>query len=119
LTPVYKEISEADVLIFGSPIYFGHITGPLKSLIDRFYPYVRADFSVEHLPGKKVITVATSGAPEKVFCEPISVFFKDWLGDFFKMDIICQINAGGNMSDEPVGDKISAMEEARKIGAEL
>lgn len=35
MTPVYERIKEVDVLILGSPIYFGDVTGELRSFIER------------------------------------------------------------------------------------
>lgn len=41
LTPVLEELSKADAVIFGSPIYFMELTGVMHSLLERFYfPYV-------------------------------------------------------------------------------
>lgn len=35
LTPVIEEARQADVLIFGSPIYFGNLTGEMRSFLER------------------------------------------------------------------------------------
>ncbi len=41
LTPVYAEIREAHAIILGSPIYFGDVTGQLRSFMERLlYPYL-------------------------------------------------------------------------------
>ncbi|MCL2679801.1 MAG: flavodoxin family protein [Dehalococcoidia bacterium] len=41
LTPVLEKMKDASALIFGSPIYFGHITSGLAACLERFlYPYV-------------------------------------------------------------------------------
>jgi multimeric flavodoxin WrbA len=40
ITELLKEMSEADALIFGSPIYFGDVTSQTRAIIERFaYPY--------------------------------------------------------------------------------
>jgi multimeric flavodoxin WrbA len=42
LTPILKEVTEADALILGSPIYFGGVTGEMKSFMERLlFPYLR------------------------------------------------------------------------------
>jgi multimeric flavodoxin WrbA len=42
LTPILKEVAEADALILGSPIYFGGVTGEMKSFMERLlFPYLR------------------------------------------------------------------------------
>ena len=41
LTPVLEEIPDADVLIFGSPIYFGTVTGMMRCFMERLlFPYL-------------------------------------------------------------------------------
>ena len=44
-----RKLKEAEALIMGSPTYFGNITGPLKTLIDRILP------AIEYLPGNEFV----------------------------------------------------------------
>lgn len=44
LTPVLEKIAAADALIFGSPIYFGGISGEMHSFLERLiFPYLAYD----------------------------------------------------------------------------
>lgn len=50
---VSQEILEADVLVFASPVYFHHLTAPLKTLIDRFRSFVKVQITesgLKHIP---------------------------------------------------------------------
>jgi multimeric flavodoxin WrbA len=41
LTPVLEKVPGADALIFGSPIYFGTVTGEMRSFMERLlFPYL-------------------------------------------------------------------------------
>jgi len=41
LTPVLEKFPEADAAFFGSPIYFGHVTGGMRSFMERLlFPYL-------------------------------------------------------------------------------
>ena len=41
LTPVFRKIETADAVILGSPIYFGNISGEMRSFMERLlYPYL-------------------------------------------------------------------------------
>lgn len=46
LTPIIDRATEADILLFGSPIYFGDVTGELRSLIERMF-YGRFSYETE------------------------------------------------------------------------
>ncbi len=61
LQPFYEEIKEGSGIIFGSPIFFGHITGQSKQFIDRLFPMVAGNDLKPRYPGTKVITILTYG----------------------------------------------------------
>lgn len=57
LYEVLEKLSEADGIIFGSPIYFGNITGQLQSFLERFlFPYLVYDKNYTSLAPKKMQT---------------------------------------------------------------
>jgi multimeric flavodoxin WrbA len=66
---VLEKVSQADGLIFGSPIYFGTITGQLQSFIERLiFPYLVYDENYSFIAPKKMPTafIYTMNAPEEV-----------------------------------------------------
>ena len=57
LTPVLEEIPDADALILGSPIYFGTVTGEMKSFMERLlFPYLAYTNPPSSLFEKKIRT---------------------------------------------------------------
>ncbi len=55
MSPVYEKIKEVDVLFLGSPIYFGDVTGELRSFIERLlFPYLVYTFPPKTLFPKKI-----------------------------------------------------------------
>jgi len=41
LTPVFKKVVEADAIILGSPVYFGTVSGEMRSFMERLlFPYL-------------------------------------------------------------------------------
>lgn len=57
LTPILEKLANADAIILGSPIYFGAVTGGMRSFIERFmFPYLVYDSSYSSLFGKKIPT---------------------------------------------------------------
>jgi len=39
MTSLYHEIASADGFIFASPVYYGSVTGTMKTFMDRFLPF--------------------------------------------------------------------------------
>lgn len=57
ITPVIDKLLEADVIIFGSPIYFGNVTGMLRSFEERlFFSNFVYDKNYSSLAPKKIHT---------------------------------------------------------------
>ena len=55
MTPVYEKIKDIDVLFLGSPIYFGDVTGELRSFIERLlFPYLVYTMPPQTLYPKKI-----------------------------------------------------------------
>jgi len=55
-TELSRKILEADTLIFATPIYFHHVTAPLKKIIDRFRSFIHVQITEHgliHTPWQK------------------------------------------------------------------
>ena len=69
LQEVLEKVSQADGLIFGSPIYFSTITGQLQSFLERLlFPYLVYDENYSFIAPKKMATafIYTMNAPEEI-----------------------------------------------------
>ena len=69
LTSVLKKVNEADVIILGSPIYFGSVTGEMRSFLERlFFPLMTYTDPPGSLLSRKVQTafIYTLGATKKM-----------------------------------------------------
>jgi multimeric flavodoxin WrbA len=72
LTPVLDAIAEADALILGSPIYFGTVTGEMRSFMERLlFPYLMYAQPPQSLFGRKMATafIYTMNVPEEMVAE--------------------------------------------------
>lgn len=68
LTPVLEEIAQADALVLGSPIYFGDVTGQMRSFLERLaFPWLSYnDYSLTAPKRMPVLLVETmNGTPER------------------------------------------------------
>ena len=68
LTPVLEEIAEADGLVLGSPIYFGDVTGQMRTFLERLaFPWLSYnDYSLTAPKRMPVVLMETmNGLPDK------------------------------------------------------
>ena len=68
LTPVLEEISQADGLVLGSPIYFGEVTAQMRAFLERLaFPWLSYnDYSLTASMRMPVVLVETmNGTPER------------------------------------------------------
>ena len=88
LTHVLKAVADADVLVLGTPVYFGEVTGQMKSFIDRTFSFLAPGFTQAEKPsrlkpGKKLVMILPQGAPDKEVFKDIfprySGFYR-WFG---------------------------------------
>ena len=68
LTPVLDEIAQADGLVLGSPIYFGDVTGQMRTFLERLaFPWLSYnDYSMTAPKQMPVLLIETmNGTPER------------------------------------------------------
>lgn len=83
---IYPKIKEADLIIFGTPVYYYGPTGQMKLLLDRMRPYGANG----KLKGKKAVLVAPSAEGARC-CGPLIKMFRmsfDYLGIEFAGKIL-------------------------------
>ena len=109
---IYPKMMEADLIIFGTPIYYYGPTGQMKLLFDRMRPYG----ATGTLKGKKGVIVAPSAEGAKC-CGPLIKMFRmsfDYLGVEFAGKILGTAYEKG----EILQDK-QEMKKAYKLGMSL
>ncbi|MCR3757482.1 flavodoxin family protein [Clostridium felsineum] len=114
ISEVLEKISDADALIFGSPVYLSSITGQLKSFLERLtFPYLVYDNSYSSIAPKKMPTAfiytmnvkedvmkkigyefnfrMIDGFIEKVFTKPLVMYSNDTyqFDDYSKYKVEC------------------------------
>lgn len=56
LSGMYKDIVEADAIVFSTPIYFCNLSGQSKIWLDRLFPMFDSQYK-SRFPGKKCVTI--------------------------------------------------------------
>jgi multimeric flavodoxin WrbA len=80
---ISEKILDADILVFASPIYFHHVSGQLKKLIDRFRSFVHVQITEKgliHTPhqlwNKEFVLLLSMGSPNDEDAQPVIDLFK-------------------------------------------
>jgi len=60
LVPITKAIDEADILIFASPVYVYHVTGPMKTLLDHYGYRWMVHRPEEKMFSKQAVCISTA-----------------------------------------------------------
>lgn len=113
---ISQKILEADVLVFASPIYFHHITAPLKKLIDRFRSFVHVQITetgIDHTPhtewNKDFVLILPMGSSDDVDAQPVVDLFK----------YMCEILGSKNRLHVVKGTRLAVVKHVEKTEEEL
>ena len=109
---IYPKMEEADVVIFGTPLYWWGPSGQMKALIDRMRPFVANG----KFKGKKAVVVTPSSDGPKS-CGPLVEMFRltfDYLGGEFVGKILAKAYEKGEIEQNQ-----KALKEAYEFGASL
>lgn len=116
LSEVLAAVTEADLVVLASPVYYGDISSQLKGFMDRTFSYLVPDYRTNPQPSrlapKKLVMVLTQGQPdEAAFADifPRYQGFLKWQG-FQDIQLIraCGIGPG---SDDTVPEQILRLTE--------
>jgi multimeric flavodoxin WrbA len=68
---ILYDISEADGVIFATPVYMASVSGQMKIMLDRLRPFTRSDNSSKMKPGKKAIWAVTQRNTDETRYMPV------------------------------------------------
>ena len=113
---ISQKILEADVLVFASPVYFHHITAPLKMIIDRFRSFVHIQITESgliHTPWaeweKDFVLILPMGSSDDIDAQPIIDLF----------EYMCSIMGTKNRLHVIKGTRLAVVKQVEKTKNEL
>ena len=124
LKQVLQAVSEADVVVLASPIYYGHVSGQMKSFVDRTYSYLVPDFLNAQnpsrlAPGKQCVFVLAQGDPDPSHFD-IYPQFEEWFSSRYygmKSYLIRGLGVGEQVDKQGVPDDL--LRQAEDLGKRL
>jgi multimeric flavodoxin WrbA len=115
---LYTKIRGADVLIFGTPVYFSQMTGQMKQFIDRLYALIDAEYKPRITSGKKASVIITQGDDNPVaFTGIIDTF--TFAMSFFQIPVSDPIIATSLDGPKDIEKNPSIMDSAYQLGKGL
>lgn len=89
---ILKKLHEADLVIIGSPIYYGALSAQLKVICDRLHPAYRGK-GISTLKDTKLILVFTQDSSKEAY-EDFRKVNEKYLFDFMGFDLLKTIVVG-------------------------
>ena len=115
---IFPSLEKADVVVFGTPIYFGHVSDRAKIFIDRLIYYEMPERKARLPKGARAVLIVTYADDRPKLYD--NVF--EWLGEVMKylngMKIIAKLKAEGT-DENPVEKRKDLLEKAHQIGKSL
>jgi multimeric flavodoxin WrbA len=109
---VYEKMSQADMLVIASPVYFYGLSAQLKTVIDRFHNPIRDTF-----PLKKMALLLVGAATLPELFDSILTQYKLCL-NFFKLEDAGRVLVRG-VKDKGDIKNTDALNEAFELGKQI
>lgn len=117
LIPILESIDQSDGILFGSPVYIGHITGEGKSFIDRLYTFMNKNRAEKFK--KKVFSFLITQGGELQYFESVQTYLKDWFYDYIGLIPGGFLRVGELGSAEDLLKRPEEYEKAKILAREL
>lgn len=109
---IYRKLTDADIIVAASPVYFYGISAQLKAVVDRLHTPLRNEFHV-----KKLALLLVGAATLQELFDAIKVQYQLILNYFHLEDVGMVLVRGvkdiGDMKDHP------ALKEAYELGESI
>ena len=120
-----QKILDSDVLVFAAPIYFHHLPGPVKVMLDRFRSFNHVQITetgLKHTPwqewNKDFVLLLSMGSPDPSDAKPVIELFdfvKSILGHGNKLHVITATRVAVARQISKSKDDLSALYEKLKL----
>ena len=114
MSKVFKKLLIADIIIIGSPNYYGNVSGLLKDFIDRTIP----SYETKSLKNKKLISIMVGGGETQI----AGKFHKEAIKGFVKfnqLDLVKTFNFKAFQADDLKQSPDDSKIEIDKIVGEI
>lgn len=115
---VFSSLEKTDVIVFGTPIYFGHVSDRAKIFIDRLIYYEKPERKARLPKGASAVIIITYADERPKLYDGVIEWLKDVMKYFNGMKVVAALKAEGT-DENPVEKREDLLEKARKLGKSL
>ena len=115
---IYSSLEKMNALVFGTPIYFDHISARAKIFIDRLIYYSRQSTKDRFPRDIAAVIIVTYEWKKPDAYSNVVEWIKGILENYWKMKVVATLQAE-NTVRIPVASREDLLKKARQIGANL
>ena len=115
---IFSSLEKMDVLVFGTPIYFEHVSARAKIFIDRLIYYDKESTKVRFPKNVRAVVIITYEWDKPEAYSSVVKWIKKILEEYFKMKVVASLQAENTVKN-PVTNREDLLKKARQIGRNL
>jgi len=115
---IYPSLEKMNVLVFGTPIYFDHVSTRAKIFIDRLIYYLEENTKDRFPKNVRAVIIITYEWDKPEAYSDVVKWIKHTLEEYFKMKVVASLQAEDTVKN-PVANREDLLEKARQIGRNL
>jgi multimeric flavodoxin WrbA len=115
---IFSSLEKMDIVVFGTPIYFGHVSDRAKIFIDRLIYYEKPERKARLPKGASAIIIITYADDRPKLYDGVIEWLKDVMKYLNGMKVVATLKAEGT-DEKPVEKRKDLLEKARKLGESL
>ena len=115
---IYSSLEKMNAFVFGTPVYFDHVSARAKIFVDRLIYYdekSKKNLFPKNVPAVIIITYEWE-KPEAY--SSVVEWIKNTLEEYFKMKVVASLQAESTVKN-PVVNREDLLKKARQIGRNL
>jgi multimeric flavodoxin WrbA len=115
---IYSSLEKMNALVFGTPIYYDHVSGRAKIFVDRLIYYDKESTKDRFPKNVRAVIIVTYEWNKPEAYSSIVGWIKNTLEEHFKMKVVATLQAE-NTEKNPVANREGLLKKARQIGRNL
>jgi len=115
---IYSSLEKMNALVFGTPIYFDHISAHAKIFIDRLIYYSRESAKGRFPRDATAVIIVTYEWIKPDAYTSVVEWIKGRLENYWKMKVVATLQAENTVRN-PVANRKDLLKKARQIGRNL